>query len=97
MCAEETRAAGDECGGALPLLNRGATLRAGCDRRHPCCSFTWSLTRHGFASKLDLNVVGGQYHHAVAGGFACASSTHPLPRGGTDLIGPQVARSEWWY
>jgi hypothetical protein len=26
-----------------------------------------------------------QYHGAVAGGLACASPTHPLPRPGTDL------------
>src|ERR1700730_14842166 len=48
----------------------------------------------------------GQYHHAVAGGSVAVvvnqpkfpSRTHPLPRGGTDLLGPPVvlgqARSE---
>ena len=28
----------------------------------------------------------GQYHHAVADGFFAKSLTHPLPRGGTDLM-----------
>src|SRR5205814_9528024 len=51
-----------------------------------------SLSSRLPGDRLQLTLVSwGQYHRAVAGGFMryendCCGRTHPLPRGGTDLM-----------